>query len=133
MRSVYDNIKSAATLRPQAITANTNGNGIDTLGYNSAAISLEVGAVSGTSPTLDVKIQDSADNSTFADLSPSVAFTQVTAANNSQILRLEGLNAAGRRRYIRVVATVGGTSPNFTASCSVLLGRAFRGGSSVNP
>ncbi len=133
MRSVYDNIKSGATLRPQAITANTNGISIDTLGYNSAAISLETGAVTGTTPTLDVKIQDSADNSTFADLSPSVAFTQVTAANNSQILRLEGLNGTGRRRYIRVVATVGGTSPNFTTSCSVLLGRAYRGGSAVNP
>ena len=133
MRSVYDNVKTVVTLRPQAITANTNGIGVDTLGYNSAAISLETGAVTGTTPTLDVKIQDSADNSTFADLSTPVAFTQVTAANNSQILRLEGLNATGRRRYIRVVATVGGTTPNFTSLCTVLLGRAYRGGSAVNP
>ena len=133
MRSVYDNVKAAVSLRPQAITANTNGIGVDTLGYNSAAVSLETGAVTGTTPTLDVKIQDSADNSTFADLATPVAFTQITAANNSQILRLEGLNATGRRRYIRAVATVGGTTPNFTSSCVVLLGRAYRGGSAVNP
>ena len=132
MRSVYDNIKVSFSLRPQAITANTNGGGVDTQGYNSAAISLETGAVSGTTPTLDVKIQDSAENSVFADISPSKAFVQVTAANNSQILRLEGLNA-NVRRYIRAVATVGGTTPNFTSSCVVLLGRAYRGGSAVNP
>ena len=126
MRSVYDNIKSLVTFRPQAITANGNGIGVDTLGYNSAAVIQEVGAVSGTTPTLDTKVQDSADNSAFADLSPAVAFTQVTAANNSQILRLDGLNLAGRRRYLRAVATVGGTSPNFQTSVVVLLGRAFR-------
>ncbi len=127
MRSVYDNILSKVSLRPQAITANTNGIGIDTLGYNSAMIGLEVGVVSGTTPTLDVKIQDSADNATFNDLSPSVAFTQVTASNNSQALRLDGLNGTGRRRYIRVVATVGGTTPNFQTSTVILLGRAWRG------
>ncbi len=126
MRSVYDNIKVLFSLRPQAITANTNGTGVDTQGYNSAAVSLETGAVTGTTPTLDVAIQDSADNSVFAALSPAVAFTQVTAANNSQILRLDGLGLTGRRRYIRAVATVGGTTPNFTSSCVVLLGRAFR-------
>lgn len=124
MRSVYDNIKSLFTLRPQAITANTNGGSVDALGYNSAALALEVGAVSGTSPTLDVKLQESADNSAWSDVT-GTTFTQVTAANNSQIMRVEGLGTS-RKRYLRVVATVGGTSPNFTAAVNILLGRAYR-------
>jgi len=123
MRSVYDAIKALNSLRPQAITANTNGSSVDTQGYNSAAVILEVGAVSGTSPTLDVKIQESADASTWTDVS-GATFTQVTAANNSQIMRIEGLGTS-RKRYIRAVATVGGTSPSFTSAVEVLLGRAY--------
>lgn len=125
MRSVYDAIKVLFSFRPQAATATANGGNVDTLGYNSAAFSLEVGAVSGTSPTLDVKIQESADGSTgWADVS-GAAFTQVTAANNSQILRVDGLGTS-RKRYLRAVATIAGTSPSFTLSCVALLGRAYQ-------
>jgi hypothetical protein len=125
MRSVYDAIKAAVTLRPQAATSNVNGVAVDTLGYNSAAVVLEVGAVSGTSPTLDVKVQESADGSTGWTDVPDAVFTQVTAANNSQILRVEGLGTS-RKRYLRAVATVGGTSPSFNLAVVVLLGRAYR-------
>lgn len=125
MRSVYDNIKALFSLRPQAATATTNGSAVDTFGYNSAAVTLEVGAVSGTSPTLDVKIQESADGSTgWADVS-GATFTQVTAANNSQIIRVEGLGTS-RKRYLRAVATIAGTSPSFTLAVELLLGRAFK-------
>lgn len=125
MRSVYDNIKSLFAFRPQVATASVNGAGVDTLGYNSAAVTLEVGAVSGTTPTLDVKIQDSTDNATFADVS-GLTFIQVTTANNSQVLRIEGLGTSTRKRYLRAVATIGGTSPSFAFATNILLGRAFR-------
>lgn len=124
MRSVYDAIKALFTLRPQTATSTVNGSSVDTLGYNSAAFILEVGAVSGTSPTLDVKIQESADGSTgWTDVS-GATFTQVTAANNSQILRVEDLNNT-RKRYLRAVATIAGTSPSFALACEALLGRAY--------
>src|SRR3989338_4360247 len=45
MRSVYDAIKSVFTLRPQTATSTQTGAAIDTLGYNSASVALEVGAV----------------------------------------------------------------------------------------
>lgn len=125
MRSVYDAIKSLFSIRPVTATSTATGTGVDTLGYNSAAVALEVGAVSGTSPTLDVKIQDSADNSAFADVA-GLTFTQVTASNNSQILRIEGLNTATRRRYLRAVGTIAGTSPSFAFGVEILLGRAFK-------
>lgn len=123
MRSVYDAIKAVFTLRPQVATSTVNGSSVDTLGYNSAAFVLEVGAVSGTSPTLDVKIQESADASSWTDV-PGATFTQVTAANNSQILRVDGLGTS-RKRYLRAVATIAGTSPSFTLAVEALLGRAY--------
>lgn len=124
MRSVYDAIKALVTIRPQAATASVNGSGVDTLGYNSAAFILEVGAVSGTTPTLDVKIQESDDNATFTDVA-GATFTQVTASNNSQILRVEGLGT-DRKRYLRAVATIGGGTPSVTFAVVALLGRAFQ-------
>lgn len=124
MRSVYDVIKALFTLRPQAATASANGSGVDTLGYNSAMLVLEVGTVSGTTPTLDVKLQESVDNSTFTDVT-GYTFTQVTASNNSQVMRIDGLGTS-RKRYLRAVATIGGTTPSFALAAEILLGRAFK-------
>jgi hypothetical protein len=124
MRKLFDNIKASFTLRPQSLGSGaTNGTGVDTQGYNDAMVVLETGAVSGTSPTLDVKLQESDDNSTFADIS-GATFTQVTAANSSQVMRLAELNVT-RKRYIRAVGTVGGSStPTVIAGVEILLGQA---------
>ena len=68
------------------------------------------GVVSGTTPTLDGKIQDSADGSTgWADVS-GATFTQVTASTNFQKITVD-LN--GTKRYLRYVGTIGGTTPSF--------------------
>ena len=95
-----------------AKTATYNSaNSIDLRGYAGEYIVIqEVGAVSGTTPTLDGKIQDSADNSSFADVT-GYTFTQVTAANSNQQLNVDTRKV---RRYIRYVATIGGTTPSFT-------------------
>lgn len=134
MRSVYNNIKALFSIRPGRYTTSQNGSAVDTFGYNSAMLALEVGTVSGTTPTLDVKVQDSADGSIgWADVS-GLTLTQVTASNNSQALAIEGLNSSAngvaRKRYLRVVGTIAGTTPSFDFNAEVLLGRAFRG--SVN-
>ena len=123
MRSVYDAIKPVFSVRPVAVTASTNHSSVDTKGYNSAMVVLEVGAVSGTTPINTVKIQESTDNSTFTDVS-GATFTAVTASNNSQVLRVEGLGTS-RARYLRAVSTVSGTTPSFTMSVEFLLGRAY--------
>jgi hypothetical protein len=129
MRSVYNAIKALFAIRPGRYTTTQTGAGVDTFGYNSAALVLEVGTVSGTTPTLDVKVQDSADNSSFADVS-GLTLTQITASNNSQILQIDGLNSSyngvARRRYLRVVGTIGGTTPSFDFGAELLLGRAFK-------
>ncbi len=68
---------------------------------------VHVPSVSGTTPTLDVKIQESDDNSTWRDLG---VFPQINAAGQYYITLKS--NAPYRRYH----ATVGGTTPNFGAT-----------------
>lgn len=104
-----------------ARTATANGTGVDAKDFiGIGAVILDCAAGTGTAPTLDVKIQDSDDNATFADLATPVAFAQVTGAGVS-VQRI-ALNLDGARRYIRVVSTITGTTPSFTYSVN-LLGR----------
>lgn len=96
-------------------TAATNGTAIDTTASASfgGQAYLQLTAFTGTDVT--VKIQDSADNSTFADVA-SFAFTQVTAAPASERIALA--NTATIRRYVRVstVTTGGFTSVTFSVN-----------------
>lgn len=92
------------------ITVATNGASLDLQGYNGnilAILTSEAGG--GTSPTLDVKIQDSADNSSFADVSGSV-FAQIVGTESHQEISVD---PRAVRRYVRMVATITGTSPVF--------------------
>jgi len=103
-------------LDPADRGTSANGSAVDILDYEGqAAAILQSAAGTGTTPTLDVKIQDSADGSTgWADVT-GAAFAQVTNAASAQVLKF---NASAARRYIRAVATVGGTTPSFTCGVS---------------
>jgi hypothetical protein len=91
------------------LTATANGNSFRVGEGAECRVEVAVtGTVSGTSPTLDFKIQDSADNSSFADM--GVTFTQITATAARQQKEFKTRKGRG---YIRCVATVGGTSPSF--------------------
>lgn len=99
-------------LAPAARTASANGTGADLQGYVNPGGSemkafLSVGAASGTTPTLDVKLQDSDDDSTYADIS-GAAFAQKTATGS------EAIHFQTKKRYVRAVATIAGTTPSFT-------------------
>lgn len=97
-----------------AKTTTGTGSGVDfttVTTLNGGAAQLHVTAVGGTgSPSLVVKLQDSADNSTFADLA-GTTFATVTTATTSQRINI----ASGTvRRYIRAAWTIAGTNPTFT-------------------
>ena len=101
-----------------ARTATANGTGVDLQGYINAGgrqmkAFLDVGAVSGTTPTLDVKLQDSADNVTYADIA-GATFAQATAATS------QAIHFRTNKRYVRAVATIAGTTPSFTCSVYAL-------------
>lgn len=103
---------SVAKLSPTVVrsaAAATNGASFDLLTYDGdVRIVLNASATGGAGQTLDVKIQHSADGSTWTD--SGVAFAQVTNAAASY----QTLSAAAEQfhRYIRVVDTVAGSSPS---------------------
>ena len=68
---------------------------------------MHVTIASGTTPTADFKVQDSADNISYSDL---ITFTQATGVTS------ERKTVSGTiEQYIKVTYTIGGTAPNFTA------------------
>lgn len=93
-------------LRNAATTATFTGTGIRvrSLPLDGIPIRVVVPSATGTSPTMDLKVQDSADDSTYNDV---FTFRQITAAG------VYRARVQTQREYIRLVGTVGGTSPNF--------------------
>ncbi len=97
-------------------TATANGSAVNLVDYDGdVALTLMTAAGTGTSPTLDVKVQDSADGSSgWADVS-GATFTQVTdAADAHETIYVDADNV---KQYIRLVPTIAGTSPSF--ACGV--------------
>lgn len=100
-----------------ARTATATGTAVDMSNYGGRAIArLNSGAGTGTTPTLDVTLQASADNVTFTAIS-GAAFTQVAGAAARQSINVD-LDVA--TRYIRAVGTIAGTNPSFTFAVDII-------------
>lgn len=124
MHSVYDAVKSVASLVPAVRTADDDGDGVDTLGYNSAKLVVSAGDidVADADEIYAVKVEESDDNSTFVPVTELT--TSITADNALANIRIEGLGTS-RKRYLRAVLDVGGTTPSIACSAVFELGRAF--------
>ena len=102
-----------------AVTSTQTSAALDITSYSGMiAINLDSAAGTGTSPTLDVKLQESATSGgTYTDVTDAngdvVQFTQVTGSASEQVI---GLDADGSLGFIKAVQTVGGTSPSFSYS-----------------
>ena len=105
-----DAYNGKSLLAPTAITSSSNQTGVDygAAGTNGGAGVLHC-TVSSGSPTLDVKIQTSADNVSYSDY---ITFTQATGTTSE--LKTSASNPA---RYARAVLTFGGTG-SITAAIS---------------
>ena len=92
-----------------AQTATGNGTAVDNSSSTStgAVANLNVVEVSGTSPTLDVVVQHSADDTTYSTL---LTYTQATGTTSQRLAVASGDTI---NRYLRVSATIGGTTPSF--------------------
>jgi|DEB0MinimDraft_3_1074331.scaffolds.fasta_scaffold00311_11 hypothetical protein len=92
-----------------AATATGTGTQVDNTDStaNGAACYLHVTAASGTTPTLDVVVEHSADASTWVTLA---TFAQVAAGGNAERVAVTGTV----NRYLRASWTISGTSPSFT-------------------
>ena len=93
------------------VSATGNGTGVDntTSSTNGGAGFLSV-PVNTRNGTIGVKVQHSADNSTFADL---VSFTTVTSTQKTSE-RVEVSSGTTINRYLRVVYTVAGSTGSAT-------------------
>jgi hypothetical protein len=94
-------------------------------------IYLRVSAASGTTPTLDVKIQSEDPTSgQWIDI-PGAAFAQKTGVSTDELTIYPGVTVAANRAVstilthkLRAVATIGGTTPSFdfTVCCCPVVG-----------
>jgi hypothetical protein len=118
---------AAQSLKPQDVTGAADGTGVDLKGYNAALCVLDLGASTGADQTLDIRLEDSADNSSFSAVAAANIvgglIAQLTATDDDAILT-RGYN--GSKRYLRwSVTAVGGTStPTFPLSASIIRGNA---------
>jgi hypothetical protein len=107
--TLVNDIASAAITSSTTSTAVQPGTGVqNNFGTYSSTFNIVVTAVSGTTPTLDVAIEESPDNGT--NWIRVYEFPRITA-NGSYVSPKLRSTYGTRFRYVR---TVGGTTPSFT-------------------
>ena len=97
---------TAVDILPNDVLASTaNGSGVDLQGYEGDAAFVLSSEAMGASVTLAVKLQESADNSSWSDVTDG-AFT-TTAANTAAFEQI-ALTVSDLKRYVRTNSTVAG-------------------------
>ena len=113
------------TLMASSARSVTSGNSgaLDMTGVEAANILLNVTTATGTSPTLDITVETSADSSLGTDATwyALTTFTQKTGVSNQYLNFNRNLGES-----IRLSWTLGGTTPSFTFS-AVMDVTAFKG------
>jgi hypothetical protein len=108
LADVQNEALAGVSVYPSTVNDTNNGLSIDMIDADGTCFAMQViGTVGGTSPSLTGKIQESADNSTWTDVT-GAAFAAVTTSNSLQTISFEWT-----KRYLRHFRTVGGTSPTF--------------------
>lgn len=111
--------------------ATRNGTGIDrvALGVDSCVLVALIGAPTGspTGFTYDLKLQDSANNTDWADFNPSGVGTGAMAQQTAAGVAEKDIDLTLARQYVRVVETLtitGGTAPTVPAGSAIVFGGA---------
>lgn len=130
-RDMHNNIAVVHLLDAQDVAgADTNSNILDTQGFESAELLVNVGAASPLSgsvyltPTL--QHADSTANSAFTDVDADDilgAFTTIDANTEDQVTQNVGY--VGVKRYVRVALVVTGSQSVTNVAVDGLLGHAF--------
>ena len=113
-----EKVTVVAGVATAAVTSTATSSAIDLLEYDGdVVLILDSAAGGGSSPTLDIKLTESDETGgTFTDLS-GAAFTQVVDAASMQTLTI---NKDSSKRFVRIVQTIGGSSPTFTFSINLI-------------
>ena len=121
MSVIHQNLEKltvVAGVATAAVTSTATSSAIDLLEYDGdVMLILDSAAGGGSSPTLDIKLTESDETGgTYTDLS-GATFTQVTGSASMQTL---AINKDSSKRFIRIVQTIGGSSPTFTFSINLI-------------
>lgn len=124
MKHVFDDTLVRTSLPPAVITASANGSAVDTKGYDNGMVEVLAGVidVSSGNETYVFTLEESDDGSTGWVAVSGISIS-ITANSQEKEARITGLNVA-RKRYLRVVATLGGTTPSFAGVGAIVLGGA---------
>jgi hypothetical protein len=111
-----------ASLAPSARTSSANGTALDLQQYIGPVLVIAqvAQATAGTTPTLDITFEDSANNSSFTAITTPITgtATQVTDAAGGGLQTFQ-IDRRACRRYVRPVFTIGGTStPTFPSNAA---------------
>lgn len=119
-RDLFSNVGVVNTVQPQVLTATNTSTGVDLAGFEGATVVINTGAIVGAG-NMTPKLQDSANNSTWADV-PAASLLGTFPAVLAQGVSYK-VGYIGPQRYIRTVLTLNsGTS--VAASATVLRSHA---------
>ena len=113
-----EKVTVVAGVATAAVTSTATSSAIDLLEYDGdVLLILDSAAGGGSSPTLDIKLTESDETGgTYTDLS-GATFTQGTGSASMQKLEI---NKDSSKRFIKIVQTIGGSSPTFTFSINLI-------------
>jgi len=124
--------RAAALLTPLAsgvtaaatVSSTVTGAAVDCDGMAGSVIfTQQVGTVGGTTPTLDGKVQESADGSTgWTDVAGATATTVSASTSNQNIV----VDRSATKRFLRYIGTIAGTSPTFALQVTCNAFKAYR-------
>lgn len=126
MKTIREAIKFVSSLVPAVRTADANGAAVDTLGFNTACLVVNAGAIdlASTDETYIVKVQESdTSGGTYTDITG--ASVAVTANDQVKSVEVPGLGIGGRKRFLRAVLDVSGTTPSIAGGAVIALGNAY--------
>ena len=96
-----------SSLLSGAQTVTTTGAAVQVGSFTSVVVYLNATAVTGTTPSMTVTLQDSPDGVTWYNIA-SGAFNALTAAGSQRLV------VTNVGYFIRAIATISGTTPSFT-------------------
>jgi len=111
MNNLHNNVVELAATAER--TSTLTGSGVDLSDYTGPVnIILTSSAGAGTTPTLNVKLQESAaSGSGYEDVSGAVFAEVDGSADSTQMITLQ---VDSLKQYVRVVGTIAGTDPVFS-------------------
>lgn len=125
MPDLANKLTTVQGIASSAPTASTNGTGVSFADHEvGLSVVCNVGAVTGTTPTCTVALEQSSNDNTADASGAADAYSAITGASTAltdsdanSIVKFMCYNH--NEKYIRVALTIGGTNPTFNLGVTV--------------